>query len=215
MNVFAQASRGALATPYWVLLCWGMAGVALGLGILLTCHGSVCAAPLLDRQLLEALHAWRHPWLDGLMGTVTWFGSIIVLLPVALILGWRYWRDDKRAAAMLLPLSIVGAGLIAHVTKLLVARPRPDLFQPLVDMPADPSFPSAHTMQVTALALAWILVLGLRRNPAIIAAVVLLVALVALSRLYLQVHFPSDVLAGVVAGAAWVAGLRLLFSVRS
>jgi membrane-associated phospholipid phosphatase len=214
VKAFTPAARRAPAFPGLALLWWGVAGAALGLGAMFACRGSTCGSPPFDRELLGVLHAWRQPWLDGLMATVTWFGSIAVLLPIALALAWHYWRASNRAAAILLPLSIGGAWLIAHATKLLAARPRPDLYPPLVDMPADLSFPSAHTMQATAFALAWMLAPVLRRTPAIIAAVALLVALVALSRLYLQVHFPSDVMAGVIAGAGWVAGLHLIIKGR-
>lgn len=214
MSAFAPTVRRATAIPGLVLLWWGLAGAALGLGALFTCHGGACTVPPFDRDLLGVLYAWRQPWLDELMGTITWFGSIAVLLPIALALAWYCWRGGNCAAAILLPLSIGGAWLIAHATKSLAARPRPDLYPSLVDMPADLSFPSAHAMQITALALAWMLAPGLRRAPAIIAAVGFLVALVTLSRLYLQVHFPSDVLAGIIAGAGWTAGLRLIINAR-
>lgn len=214
MNVFAPATRHSPAIPRLALLWWGVAGASLGLGVMLACHGDTCTALPFERELLGVVHAWRQPWLDASMGVITWFGSIAVLLPVALAFAWRCWRDGNRAAAVFLPLSIGGAWLIAHTTKLLAARPRPDFYPPLVDMPADFSFPSAHTMQISALALAWILAPGVRRTPAIVAAIALLVAFVALSRLYLQVHFPSDVLAGMIAGAGWAAGLRLIINAR-
>lgn len=215
MNAFSSSMRRMPAISGLALLWWGMASAALSLGALFACHGDTCTASQFDRDLLSALHAWQQPWLTGFMKAVTWFGSIAILLPIALALAWCYWRDGNHSAAMLLPLSIGGAWLLAHVIKPLVARPRPDLYPPLVDMPLDLSFPSAHAMQVTALALAWILAPRLRPAVATITAVVLLVTLVGVSRLYLQVHFPSDVLAGIIAGVGWVAGLRLILSKRA
>ena len=197
------------------LLWWGLAGAVLLLGATLTCQDNTCAPPLFDRSVLAAMQEWRQPSLDGLMTTVTWLGSIVILLPVSLLLAWSFWRDNNPAAAMLLPLSVSGAWLIAHGAKLLAARPRPDLYPSLIGMPADMSFPSAHAMQFTAFALALVLAPGLRRAPTVIVAGILLSALVALSRLYLQVHFPSDVLVGVVAGACWVAGLRHVVSAHA
>jgi undecaprenyl-diphosphatase len=77
-------------------------------------------------------------------------------------------------------------------------------------MPEDWSFPSAHAAQATAFALAWLLRPG--RSPGRIEVSVLaaVVALVAVSRPYLQVHFPSDVIAGVLLAAVWVVLLRRL-----
>lgn len=91
------------------------------------------------------------------------------------------------------------------MAKLLVERPRPDLFPALVAMPQDASFPSAHAMQVTAFLAAWLLAAA--RRPlaagAVVAATAAVLA-VALSRIYLQVHFPSDVAFGMVAAVLWV-----------
>ena len=139
----------------------------------------------------------------------TWLGSIVVLLPLALALAWRYRRLGRPGAALLLPLAVGGAWLLAHAGKLLVVRPRPDLYPALIAMPAEFSFPSAHAMQITAFALAWVAATGSWRGWAGVAAAASIILVVAFSRLYLQVHFPSDVVIGVIAGAAWVGtGIR-------
>ncbi len=85
-----------------------------------------------------------------------------MLLPVALVLAWRYRRRGQAGAALLLPIAVGGAWLLAHADKLLVVRPRPHLYPALISMPADFSFPSAHAMQITAFALAWVLAAGTR-----------------------------------------------------
>jgi undecaprenyl-diphosphatase len=168
----------------------------------------------LDRQLLGALNTLQRPWLDAVLAAATWTGSIVVLMPVALALAWRYRCRGQPRAALLVPVAVGGAWLLAHAAKLLAARPRPDLHPPLIAMPADLSFPSAHTMQVTAFAFAWLLAAGPRPAPAGVAAAVVVILVVALSRLYLQIHFPSDVAAAVIAGAAWAGGLRLALGAR-
>lgn len=215
MRAFARKSSPRPAIIGAVLLWWTLTAAALVLGATLACQDRSCAPPSFDRDVLAALHAWRTPVLDSLLSTATWLGSITVLLPAALLFAWRFWRDGNLAAAILLPLSVSGSWLFAHAAKLLVARPRPDLYPALIEMPVDLSFPSAHAMQFTAFALALVLAPGLRRaSSVIVVAVTLLVALVALSRLYLQVHYPSDVLAGMLAGVGWAAGLRRLISAR-
>jgi undecaprenyl-diphosphatase len=188
---------------------WGLAWVALWLGAELACPDGTCRVLDFDREVLGILNAQQRPWLDTVMAVTSMFGSILLLLPVALALAWRCYRSGRGAAALLLPVAVVGAWLLAHAGKLLVLRPRPDLYSALVAMPADSSFPSAHAMQITAFALAWLLLAESRPAPAGVVVAVLLVVMVALSRLYLQVHFPSDVVAGIIASAAWVIGLRL------
>jgi len=204
-----QLLRGA-ALGLWIiggLVLWGGAG--------LLCADGSCREPAVGRQLLGWLDGLRQPWLDVLMSAATWLGSVAVLLPCALLLAWWIQRPGRRLAALLPILALGGAWLFAHLGKLLVARPRPDLHVALVPMPEDYAYPSAHAMQVTAFALACLLIPGTRPGRAAVAAAVLVVLLVAFSRLYLQVHFPSDVLFGMIAAAAWVLGLRLLLATRA
>lgn len=160
-----------------------------------------------DHAGLALAHSLRAPWLDSLFAAVTWFGSLAVLLPLALLL---WWRRRGEAGAGFVALALIGAGALVHLVKLAAARPRPELFPPLVPLPEDASFPSAHAMQVTAFALAWLLRPGAAPGPAAIAAAGAACFLVAASRLYLQVHFPSDVIAGMLAAILWVVLLRRL-----
>lgn len=192
-----------------------MAGLSLWIGAGVVCPNGSCRVLELDRQLLGALHALQRPWLDAILTGATWLGSIAVLLPVALALAWRYRRRGPPGAALLLPIAMGGAWLLAHAGKLLVARPRPDLYPALISMPADLSFPSAHTLQFTAFAFAWVLAAGSRPGWAGVIAAALIILAVALSRLYLQVHFPSDVVIGMIAGMTWVVGLRLALGARA
>jgi undecaprenyl-diphosphatase len=196
-------------------LSWSMAGLSVWIGANVVCPGGSCRVLELDRRLLEALNALQRPWLDAILTAATWFGSVIVLLPAALALAWRYRRRGQPGAALLLPIAVGGAWLLAHAGKLVVLRPRPDLYPALIAMPHDLSFPSAHALQITAFALAWVLAAGSRPRSAAVAAAASIILVVALSRLYLQVHFPSDVVIGIIAGAVWVAGLRFALGARS
>lgn len=210
----AAPARGHHAALAATACAWSVALLALGLGVALICPGAGCVALGFDVKLLRLLHDAQHPLLTAFFAAATWLGSIAVLMPAALVFAWRRHRDGHPRAAWLLPLAVGGAWLLAHATKLLVVRPRPDQFAPLVALPADLSFPSAHTMQITAFALALLLMPGLRMRPSAFAVAVLVVLVVAVSRLYLQVHYPSDVLLGLIAAAGWVIGLRLLMGAR-
>lgn len=160
-----------------------------------------------DHSGLALAHAARTPWLDSLFASVTWLGSLAVLLPLALLVWWRR-RGDRNAAFV--ALALIGASALGHLLKLIAARSRPDLFPPLIPMPEDWSFPSAHAVQVTAFALAWTLRPGTSPGRIEIAVLLAAAALVFASRLYLQVHFPSDVIAGALLATLWVLFLRRL-----
>ncbi|MBK7327518.1 MAG: phosphatase PAP2 family protein [Propionivibrio sp.] len=159
-----------------------------------------------DHAGLALAHAARSPWLDSLFATVTWLGSLAVLVLLALLLGWRCGHRN----AAFVTLALIGASALGHLGQLIAARPRPDLFPPLIPMPDDASFPSAHAMQVTAFALAWLLRPGASPGRIEIAVLLAAASLVGASRLYLQVHFPSDVVAGVMLATLWVVLLRRL-----
>ena len=200
--------------PTWsaTLACWTVAVLAIAAGAAAACPDGACRALTADRWLLDALHALRRPWLDTFFAASTWLGSIAVLLPASLALGWAWRKRGDRSSAWRLPLAVGGAWLVAHAGKLLVTRPRPDLHAPVISMPADLSFPSSHAMVAAAFAVA----LSLRPRPSstVVAAAALAALVVALSRMYLQVHYPSDVVAGAAAGAAWALGLCLLPGTR-
>ncbi len=192
-----------------VVILWLSSLAVLAAGAVAVCPDGRCIIGDFDRAGLVFAHALRSDWLDAMMQGITWFGSLILLLPLTVVAALLLRRDRRRREAGFLVLALLGSSALGHVFKLWVARPRPDLFPPWLDMPADWSFPSAHAMQATAAALAWVLVVGhARASWAILLG--LAVLLVGLSRIYLQVHFPSDVVAGILAALLWVAGLHAL-----
>ena len=182
--------------------------LVLACGALLVCPERNCAVPALDAAGLATLNAWRTDWFDRGFMIVTWLGSLYVLLPAAMLLAWRESCASLPRDASFVPAALIGAALLARLAKLAIERPRPALFPTWIAMPVDASFPSAHAMQITALVAAWLLRPGARFTYAEALAGGLLVAAVALSRVYLQVHFPSDVVFGTVAALFWVLALR-------
>lgn len=191
-----------------VVLFWALALAVLGGGGWLVCPAGQCALTDFDRSGLDLAHALRSEWLDRLMLGVTRLGSLWLLVPLTGLGAWSLFRGGRRHEAGFVMLAVLGSSAVSHLVKLWVARPRPDLF-PWLPLPADSSYPSAHAMQATAAALALFLV-ARRRRAAWAVLLVFAVLLVGLSRIYLQVHFPSDVIAGTLAAAWWVAGLYAL-----
>lgn len=119
----------------------------------------------------------------------------------------------RHSEAALLLVGLGGAALWVHLAKMLLDRPRPDLVQPLIALPTDASFPSAHTMQTAAFALCMVLIIR-RTLPewqfVTMLAAFVLVVVVGASRVSLQVHFPSDVLGGVAFGIG-IGGVALVY----
>ena len=186
---------------------WTLALAVLAAGALLASGEAPGALAAFDRAGLAFAESLRAGWLDRLMLTVTWLGSLWLLVPLAGLAAWRLWRAQRVCEAAFVVAALLGAAALSRLAKLWAMRPRPDLFPSVLDMPADWSYPSGHAMQAAALALALFFVLKRWRagGGVLLACVVLLVAA---SRVYLQVHFPSDVIAGIVAAGLWTAGLH-------
>ena len=197
-----------------VVILWILSGMVLASGALLVCGENRCLATEFDRVGLGAAHDLRNQSLDSLMVGVTWLGSLMLLLPLTALGAWYLFMKGRRRESAFIMLALLSASAIGHLVKLWVARPRPEFFAAWLPMPEDWSYPSAHAMQVTAAALALFLV-STRRHAIWAVTLGLVVAAVGLSRIYLQVHFPSDVMAGTLASALWVGGLYALIFRRA
>lgn len=132
------------------------------------------------------------------------------LLPVALLAGGAsllLFAAGRRAAALLVVAAPLGAALANGLVKALVRRDRPELM-----LSTDASafaFPSGHAAHssavVAAMAVVLLSVLGRRGTAATVVVAAATVGLVASTQLALARHYPSDLLAGALLGAAWVA----------
>lgn len=162
----------------------------------------------LDNRIADELHEHATRPLTEFFEAVTTLGNGIVLAGVAAIAAYLLARRRYYAEAVLMVLAYVGAQVLSYSLKLALRRDRPFFTDPLATV-STYSFPSGHATVSIAVYGALCLVL-LRRltGPArfvCLAAAVLLVSLIGFSRLYLGVHFLSDVLAGFSVGLAWLA----------
>ena len=167
-----------------------------------------------DVHLAAWLHAHSSPALVALFEVVTYAGNVIVLAAlVATACGLLLRRRAVTEAAFLV-LVAVGVQLVNGGLKLLFHRPRPELSFIHLDTY---SFPSGHAASATAIygALAFLLVrrAGWTRRVAVGASAVLVVAVIGFSRLYLGVHYLSDVLAGFCVGASWLFACLIAFEI--
>lgn len=192
---------------YWV----GLLAVFVALA-----HLGRLRPPLVDaveREILSVFATLRTPTLDRFVPLVTVLGTLPGYTPVAGIIVTLAHRHRPREA-LFAGLGIVGAGLYyLPLNRWFFTRARPTWF-------GDPSgyegysFPSGHALVTVAMGL--VVVLALRRMGSrwlgwAIVGVLVYVLAIAFTRLYLQVHHPSDIVAGWLLGAAWVIGLSRWF----
>jgi undecaprenyl-diphosphatase len=160
----------------------------------------------LEQEAMHSLAAGRaEPWITTAR-IVTWAGSAFLLVPLAAGCCLLLARAGMRREALAVALSLGGAMLLADLVKLLTSRPRPSVEH--LQLVGGSSFPSAHATQASAFWLALALTLRARavRRRILWEAVsgaVLVALVVAWSRVYLGVHYPSDVVAGLVLGGGW------------
>jgi undecaprenyl-diphosphatase len=168
----------------------------------------------LDRWLLRALRSASDPsipagpaWLREAMVDVTALGGVAVLALLTIAAAGYLVAARKPATAAFLIAAIVGGALVSTLLKLVFDRPRPDLVGHLVEV-YTASFPSGHA---TNSAVAYLTLGALlaraeddrRVRVYLIAVAMALTLVIGFSRVYLGVHWPSDVLAGWCVGSAW------------
>lgn len=163
----------------------------------------------LDLAVLTWLQQFSSPALDGIMWGLSALGAEAVLV-LLVVLVLALVQRGRWGAATALVLTTVGAQLLNNVLKDFYQRPRPTPVGGLIPAQAF-SFPSGHAMVATAFYLfvaylAWRLLQGWRRM-ACTAALMVLIGLIGLSRLYLGVHYLTDVVAGVLAGSVWTSAV--------
>jgi len=170
----------------------------------------VTGDPLIQFDLLVASRLQSHatPTITMILILVTTLGSPLVLFVcLTAIVLYQYWKKWWYIRIWLL--GAFGGEIINQSLKYVIQRPRPDPNYFLVHAYGY-SFPSGHAMLslVTYGLLAYFLVLKLRSGTArtiTICGFAILIVLIGFSRLYLQVHYFSDVVAGYAAGGVWLA----------
>ena len=158
----------------------------------------------LDGQLLVAIQGLHVAWLDPVVSFYTKLGDagwLWIIMSIVFLLN----KPTRKAGLLALCAMALGL-LVTNLTiKPLISRPRPWLDWPIVPLVTenDPkSFPSGHTCAAFAAAMVWVRTLPQKRDRVIVAV---MAVLMGLSRLYVGVHYPSDVLTGAVIGSlcAW------------
>jgi undecaprenyl-diphosphatase len=167
------------------------------------------AVTAMDDRVATWLHARATPSVTPVMVALSLFGAPTTLTVVAVAGSLLLLYRRRYVEAAMLSAVVLGGNFLNFCLKHLIQRGRPVFEDPLFSLPTY-SFPSGHAMASTVfygLLAIYVSVSPRQRYaaPVAIGAAVLMVALVSLSRVYLGLHYPSDVMGGIAEGIAWLA----------
>ena len=172
----------------------------------------------IDYAVREYVHGYSTEWLTSLMQFFSFLGSTVFLTSATVLLIVVFLVRRQRYSAIVLAVVMIGGVILNYVLKISFGRNRP---VPYFDTPLpDPfSFPSGHSLCSFCFygIVAWLILPRVRQRPlkfAVWILAALTVISVGLSRIYLGVHFPTDVLAGYIAAFVWLCTVALADSAR-
>lgn len=206
LRTWADGGVQPPSPPAWWTALGLVAGLAFSALLIAVVSGGTLAA---DDALELDVHAHATVGMNALMQDLTTLGYIPTLTGAVIVVDLLLLRVRRRIEALLLTGVMIGEGFWDDVVKFAVRRPRPELFpRPALH---SFSFPSGHAFATLCLlvmvaALAWRYLPGLLRWP-VLALALLLAFGIGASRVYLGVHYPSDVIGGWFAAGAWLGAV--------
>jgi undecaprenyl-diphosphatase len=140
----------------------------------------------------------KNKYLDFIMPFITSLGNlgaVWIMIAIALLIDKPYRTIGSMALITLIISTIIGEGIVKHIVKRIRPCDLKNKIDLLIEKPMSYSFPSGHTL--SSFAVASILSVNITRYRVAFIAIALLIAL---SRIYLIVHYPTDIIAGIVLG---------------
>ncbi|MGG6238385.1 phosphatase PAP2 family protein [Nodosilinea sp. AN01ver1] len=167
-----------------------------------------------DEPILLSIRTTATPQLDTFASHLTQLGVGWGVAPASIVIALVLWRRHHWRSLVYFLTTMIGSAIINVSAKLLLHRVRPNLWE----SPApeyDYGFPSGHAMSsMTFVAALVILLWGSRWNWLVTVLGGLFVLAIGWTRLYLGVHYPSDIVAGWLASIAWAVGVAMLIKPR-
>ncbi len=206
-------SSGTIVLLFWEMIL-GILSNIVSVLIFIKIRGEVLEKELLplDLSILQFFYHLRSPVLNKVMIAITYLGGE-AMIGFGILIAIFLLLERHRREAMLFTFILGMAEIIDLTLKNLVQRPRPQ-FHPLV-IAKDFSFPSGHAMDsfVFYLTLSY-LFFHLSKNKKIAMIItalsLILILLIGISRIYLGVHYPTDVVAGYLGGLFWLTSVLLI-----
>lgn len=166
-----------------------------------------------DDNVRAYVHSYASPFLTEAMRVFSFLGSTLFLVLLGIVIVGIFYYLKHRRAALIFTITTLGASLLLTCLKYAFRRARPEPFFDTT-LPSSYSFPSGHSLGAFCFYLALAAILNNRIEKLwlkilIWTFAVLLVLLIGISRVYLGVHYPSDVLAGFVVGFIWVVTIAV------
>jgi undecaprenyl-diphosphatase len=192
-----------------IFLVAGLIVASLGTAgfVALASHVRSGSTQAFDDTVIRWMGDHRSTSLDASMIEVTALGTGTVVVMIVAVAALFLVLTQHKYSAILLLASTIGGIVLDGILKLGFNRPRPSIFIPAVHTVSS-SFPSGHAMSAAVVysTVAYLAARLHKRRWArwlVMTAAFIVIALISISRLYLGVHYPSDVLAGVAIGLAW------------
>jgi undecaprenyl-diphosphatase len=207
----ADKKANTLVGALGIFLVTGLFVAAMGLVVFLTLASHVRSGKTqaFDDAVIRWMGAHHTSALDAVMLEITALGTGTVVMMIVAVAALFLVLTSHKYSAILLLASAAGGIVLNGVLKLGFDRPRPAIFLPEVHTVSS-SFPSGHAMSA-AIVYSTVAYLAARLHKRrwarwlVMTAALIVIALISVSRLYLGVHYPSDVVAGVAIGLAWAA----------
>ena len=192
------------ASRFWSLVLSALAFIAF---VILAEAVERGATGGLDTMVRAIVHESAAPYLTSFATMVSFLGRLLVLIPATAVIGGWLLKAGWRSSALALGLAMGGALVLNWLIKTSIHRIRP---QPFFGVdPESFSFPSGHVFFSSCFCGTMFLILKRRRkiSPLVLVLGSALVLAIAWSRVYLGVHYPTDVVAGFLIAVSWLATL--------
>ena len=156
-----------------------------------------------DLPIIEFIQGFEVPWLTAIFKSFTWIGSAYGIIPITIVICTiLFFRLRYRGQALLFAFSMVGTILFNELLKQIFKRERPEIYR-IMDSGGF-SFPSGHTMMAFSLygMIVYVCWRHLKKTSSrmiLVGFAAVMAFSIAISRIYVGVHFPSDIIGGIAA----------------
>lgn len=161
-----------------------------------------------DLPIIEFVQGLETPWLTVFLKAFTWIGSAYGVVPITLLVcAILFYGINEKKRAIFFAFSIVSTIILNESLKLYFVRERPEIYR-LMDSGGF-SFPSGHTMMAVSLYgmivyVTWHRLKQINQRMLVVTLATFIAFLIVISRIYVGVHFPSDIVGGIAASTCWI-----------